>query len=49
MQVVVDYQLPPELNDMSMTLVKIKALKHDVLVVSGREPGALTAVIKSMP
>jgi branched-chain amino acid transport system substrate-binding protein len=49
MQVVIDYQLPPELNDMSMTLVKIKALKHDVLVVSGRETGALTAVIKSMP
>jgi branched-chain amino acid transport system substrate-binding protein len=44
MQVVVDDQLPPELNDMSMTLAKIKALKPDVLVVSGHETGALTAV-----
>jgi branched-chain amino acid transport system substrate-binding protein len=44
MQVVIDDQLPPELNDMSMTLGKIKALKPDVLVVSGHEKGALTAV-----
>lgn len=44
MQVVVDDQLPPELNDMSVTLAKVKALKPDVLVVSGHEKGALTAV-----
>jgi len=44
MQVVIDDQLPPELNDMSVTLAKIKALKPDVLVVSGHEKGALTAV-----
>jgi branched-chain amino acid transport system substrate-binding protein len=44
MQVVIDDQLPPELNDMSMTLTKIKALKPDVLVVSGHEKGALTAI-----
>jgi branched-chain amino acid transport system substrate-binding protein len=40
---VIDDQLPPELNDMSNTLTKIKALKPDVLVVSGHEKGALTA------
>ena len=44
MMVVIDDQLPPELNDMSVTLTKIKALKPDVLVVSGHEKGALTAV-----
>jgi len=44
MQVVIDDQLPTELNDMSVTLAKVKALKPDVLVVSGHEKGALTAV-----
>jgi len=44
MMVVIDDQLPPELDDMSMTLSKVKALEPDVLVVSGREKGALTAV-----
>ena len=29
---------------MSVTLAKVKALKPDVLVVSGHEKGALTAV-----
>lgn len=43
MMVVIDDQLPPELNDMSVTLTKIKALKPDVLVISGHEKGALTA------
>ena len=33
-----------ELNDMAVTLTKIKALKPDMLVVSGHEKGALTAV-----
>lgn len=41
---VIDDQLPPELNDMSVTLTKVKALKPDLLVVSGHEKGALTAV-----
>jgi branched-chain amino acid transport system substrate-binding protein len=41
---VIDDRLPPELNDMSMTLNKVKALRPDVLVVSGHEKGALTAV-----
>jgi branched-chain amino acid transport system substrate-binding protein len=44
MRCVIDDQLPPELNDMSVTLTKVKALKPDVLVVSGHEKGALTAV-----
>jgi branched-chain amino acid transport system substrate-binding protein len=44
MMVVIDDQLPPELNDMSVTLTKVKALKPDVLVISGHEKGALTAV-----
>jgi len=41
---VIDDQLPVELDDMSVTLAKVKALKPDILVVSGREKGALTAV-----
>ena len=44
MMVVIDDRLPPQLNDMSGTLTKVKALKPDVLVVSGQEQGALTAV-----
>jgi branched-chain amino acid transport system substrate-binding protein len=44
MMVVIDDQLPPELNDMSVTLTKVKALRPDALVVSGHEKGALTAV-----
>ena len=44
MMVVIDDQLPPELDDMSVTLTKIKALKPDVLVISGHEKGALTAI-----
>jgi len=41
---VIDDQLPPELDDMSETLAMVKALKPDILVVSGHEKGALTAV-----
>jgi hypothetical protein len=41
MRCVIDDQLPPELNDMSVTLAKVKALRPDVLVISGpREGGA---------
>ncbi|BAU46908.1 amino acid ABC transporter substrate-binding protein [Sulfurifustis variabilis] len=40
MKVVVDDKLPPELNDMSATLTKVKALKPDMLVVSGHAKGA---------
>ncbi|MCJ7527913.1 MAG: amino acid ABC transporter substrate-binding protein [Methyloceanibacter sp.] len=50
MMIVIDDQLPSELNDMSVTLTKVKALKPDVLVISGHEKGALTAIsqIKSL-
>jgi branched-chain amino acid transport system substrate-binding protein len=41
---VVDDQLPADLNDMTVTLSKVKALKPDVLLISGHEKGALTAI-----
>ncbi len=44
MQIVIDDKLPPELNDMSATLTKVKALKPDILVVSGHAKGAALAV-----
>lgn len=44
MQLVIDDKLPPELNDMAATLTKVKALKPDVLVVSGHSKGAALAV-----
>jgi branched-chain amino acid transport system substrate-binding protein len=44
MRVVVDDRLPPELNDMSSALTKVKALRPDVLVVSGHAKGAVLAV-----
>lgn len=47
MRVVVDDKLPPELNDMSATLTKVKALKPDVLIVSGHSKGA-TLVIRQL-
>jgi branched-chain amino acid transport system substrate-binding protein len=44
MKVVIDDKLPPELNDMSSTLAKVRALKPDILVVSGHDKGATLAV-----
>ncbi|MDX1608555.1 MAG: amino acid ABC transporter substrate-binding protein [Halofilum sp. (in: g-proteobacteria)] len=44
MNIVIDDELPRELNDMSATLTKVKALKPDVLVVSGHAKGAATAI-----
>jgi branched-chain amino acid transport system substrate-binding protein len=44
MRVVVDDKLPPELNDMSSALTKVKALKPDVLVVVGHAKGAVLAI-----
>ncbi|HYU45656.1 MAG TPA: amino acid ABC transporter substrate-binding protein [Terriglobales bacterium] len=44
MQVVVDDKLPPDLNDMSSTLTKVKALRPDILAVSGHTKGAVLAV-----
>ncbi len=40
MKVVIDDKLPPEINDMAATLNKVRALKPDVLVVSGHSKGA---------
>ena len=44
MKIVIDDKLPPDLNDMSATLTKVKALKPDLLVVSGHAKGAALAV-----
>ncbi len=44
MKVVVDDKFPRDLNDMSTTITKIKALKPDLLLVSGHEKGAALAV-----
>jgi branched-chain amino acid transport system substrate-binding protein len=43
MKAVIDDKLPRDLNDMSATLTKVKALKPDMLIVSGHEKGASTA------
>ena len=43
MKVVIDDQLPADLSDMSTTLTKAKALKPDVLIISGHSKGAATA------
>lgn len=44
MRIVIDDKLPPELNDMSSALTKVRALQPDVLVVSGHAKGAVLAV-----
>ena len=44
MKVVIDDKLPKELNDMTATLTKVKALKPDLLVVSGHSKGAALAI-----
>ena len=43
MKIVIDDKLPRDLSDMSSTLTKVRALKPDVLVVSGHSKGAATA------
>ncbi len=40
MKIVIDDKLPKDLNDMTATLTKVKALKPDILVVSGHSKGA---------
>ena len=40
MQVVIDDKLPRDLNDMTTTLLKVKALRPDLLLVSGHTKGA---------
>ncbi|HEY2977376.1 MAG TPA: amino acid ABC transporter substrate-binding protein [Burkholderiaceae bacterium] len=44
MKIVIDDKLPPELNDMAATLTKVKAVKPDLLIVSGHEKGASLVV-----
>ena len=44
MQVVIDDKLPRDLNDMTTTLLKVKALLPDVLLVSGHSKGAALVV-----
>ncbi len=44
MKIVVDDKLPKDLNDMTPTMSKVRALKPDLLVVSGHSKGAATAV-----
>jgi len=44
MQVLIDDRLPPELNDMTATLTKVRAVKPDLLIVSGHAKGAATAM-----
>ena len=50
MKIVIDDKLPRDLSDMAATLTKVKALKPDLLVVSGHSKGAATAArqIKEM-
>lgn len=43
-EIVIDDKLPPELNDMAATLTKTKAVKPDLLVVSGHAKGAALAI-----
>ena len=44
MKIVIDDKLPPEINDMAATLTKVKALKPDILAVSGHARGATMVV-----
>lgn len=44
MQMIIDDQLPPNLDDMSATLTKVKALQPDLLTVSGHAKGAILAI-----
>ena len=44
MQVVIDDKLPRDLNDMTTTLLKVKALRPDLLLVSGHSKGAVLLV-----
>ena len=43
MQIVIDDKMPRDLNDISPTLTKVKALKPDLILISGHEKGAATA------
>ena len=43
MKIVVDDKMPRDLSDISATLTKIKALRPDIILVSGHTKGATTA------
>jgi len=43
MQIIIDEKMPADLSDISATLTKVKALKPDLLVISGHNKGAVTA------
>ena len=43
LSIVIDDRLPRDLSDMTATLTKVRALKPDLLVVSGHSKGAATA------
>jgi branched-chain amino acid transport system substrate-binding protein len=43
MKTVIDDRMPKDLNDITSFLTKVKALKPDVLLLSGHEKGAATA------
>ncbi|MDX1374131.1 MAG: amino acid ABC transporter substrate-binding protein [Burkholderiales bacterium] len=43
MQIVIDDKMPRDLNDISPTLTKVKAVKPDLILISGHEKGAATA------
>jgi branched-chain amino acid transport system substrate-binding protein len=43
MNAVVDDRMPKDLNDITTFFTKVKALKPDVLIISGHEKGAATA------
>ncbi len=43
MKTLIDDRMPVDLNDITSFLTKVKALKPDVLLVSGHEKGAVTA------
>lgn len=42
MKIVIDDKMPRDLSDMSATLTKVKALKPDLLLISGHSKGAAT-------
>lgn len=50
MRIVIDDQLPDEVDDLSATLRRVEMLRPDILLISGGEKGALSAVrqIRSM-
>ena len=44
MKIVIDDELPAQLEDLSGTLAKMEVLQPDVLLISGQEQGAFTAI-----